>query len=766
MTSGMAYAQDGGAAQGETAQLGDIIVTAQRREQNVQDVPLSVSILGQDRLEQLQLRRFEDYIRFLPSVSANGSNPGFNPTVVVRGIVADVGNVASGSLPPVAQYIDEQPITTIDGAPDLHMYDIARVEQLSGPQGTLFGASSMGGVLRVITNKPDTSRQSFGTDVEINKFSKGSWGGSLEGFANLPLSDTIALRAVAWYVKRGGYIDNVLGTRTYSTGITVDNSRYARDDYNDSQTLGARAALGIDLNDEWTITPSIIWQNTERNGQFSYKPVLGDLQTDAYTREDGEDTWYQAALTVEGKVGDFDLVYAGAYMDRATKQHVNYADYDYLYDQAYGIFPSSARRVDDAGRPIDPRQTLINDNNFSKQSHELRLSSPSDRRFRAVVGAFYQRQVQDIFLNYNIPGLASALSVTGTPGASWITSQQRIDRDYAAFGQSEFDLLPNLTLTAGLRGYRYDNSLFGWFGGRSNERLCIGPSATPSAPCVNLGIIEDGQPVPRRVKGDGVTYRLGATWKISLDHMVYISVSDGFRPGGTNRLGERGQSVLSSATVPYGPDTLTNYELGTRNTILDGRGRINVTLFNQEWRDIQLGIAINGVNFIQNVARARSRGVELSTSFEPIDGLNFSINAAYIDAKLLTSYINRGNVIAPAGARLAYSPRFKGNAIIRYEWEAGIVEPFVQVAQTYQSDVVGGFTNFSRDLFGNFPAYGLTDISAGYRKGKFSLEAYATNLFDHRGVTYRSYLFFRKQTGPYQYVVQPRLIGLRASISY
>lgn len=766
MASSVVHAQDGVQADSENAKSADIVVTAQRREQNLQDVPLSVSILGAETLEQLKLRNFEDYVRFLPSVSTNGSNPGFNSTVVVRGIVADVGNVASGSLPPVGQYLDEQPITTIDGAPDMTVYDVARVEQLSGPQGTLFGASSMGGVLRIITKKPDLKALAYGVDVDLNKTEKGGWGGSLKGFVNIPLNDRIALRAVGWTNKRAGFIDNVPSTWTYSSGITVDNSKFARKDYNDSKTTGGRVALGIELGDNWTVTPSIVGQKSKRNGQFSYKPPLGDLKTDVFTREDGEDNWYQAALTVEGKIGDFDLIYAGAYMDRSTKQHVNYADYDYLYDQAYGIFPSDAQRVDDNGQPIDPRQTLILDNDFTKQSNELRLSSPSDRPFRAVIGAFHQRQVQDIFLNYNIPGLAAALSVSGTPGASWITSQQRIDRDYALFGQAEFDVVPTVTLTAGIRGYRYDNSLFGWFGGRSNERLCIGPPATPSAPCVNLGLIENGRAVPRRVKGDGVTYRLGVTWRITPENMIYFSMADGFRPGGTNRLGERGQAVLSSATVPYGPDTLVNYEVGSRNLLFDGRARLNVTLFNQEWRDIQLGIAINGVNLIQNVAKARSRGVELAAIVEPAPGLTLTINGAYIDAKLLSDYSSNGNIIAPAGARLAYSPRLKANAILRYEWTAGETYPFAQIAQTYQSDVVGGFSNFQRDLFGNYPAYGITDLSAGFYKGKFGVGAYASNVFDKRAVTYRSYLFFQQQAGAYQYVVQPRMVGVWVSYRY
>lgn len=762
-----AFGQAPGETEASETQLNDIIVTAQRRSESVQDVPLSVTVLGAEQLEQLQVQRFEDYLRFLPSVASNGANAGFNATVVVRGIVADQGNVASGSLPTVGQYLDEQPITTIDGAPDLHMYDIARVEQLSGPQGTLFGASSMGGVLRVITNKPDPDKFAAGMDFEINKYTIGSFGGSVEGFVNVPVGNGAALRVVGWYVKEGGYVDNRPGSRTYSTGITVNNSPYARKDYNYAETYGARAALAVPLGENWTVTPSIIAQQRTRNGTSAYVPDYGDLVTETYTREDGEDRWYQAALTVQGQVGDFDILYAGSYLDRSTKQHINYADYDYYYDQQYAIFPSGAQRVDNAGRPIDPRDTLINNERFTKQSHEVRITSPSDKSLRFLAGAFFQRQFQDIDLDYNVPGLADRLAVTGRPGATWVTRQERIDRDYALFGQADFDIADRLTLTAGIRGYRYNNSLFGWFGGKSNEPFCFAPAILNGSPCTNLGTPTGSNSAsPRSVKGDGVTYRLGATFKITPNNMIYFTVADGFRPGGTNRLGERGQQNFGSASVPYGPDKLTNYELGTKNTFWNGRARLNVILFNQEWRDIQLGTAINGVNLIQNVAKARSRGVEVSAGIQPTSGLNLSINGAYVDAKLLSDYIVNGTTIVPANSRLAYSPKFKANAILRYDWTMGEFEPFMQVAQSYQSDTIASFNFRDRNFYDNFPSYGVTDISLGFKKGPLQIEGYATNLFDKRAATYRSYLFYLENIDYYQYVARPRQVGFRTSFRF
>ena len=746
-------------------QLEEVVVTAQRRTENVQDVPVSLQVLGEEQLKQLHVQQFEDYIRFLPSVSSNGANAGFNATVVIRGVVTDQGNIASGSLPAVGQYLDEQPITTIDGAPDLHMYDIARVEQLSGPQGTLFGASSMGGVLRIITNKPDKSGFAGGIDLSSKKFAKGGFGGSVEGFVNLPINDRAALRLVGWLDRVGGYIDNVAATRTYnSTGITVSNAQLAKRDYNDADTLGGRAALAIDLSEHWTVTPSIMAQKRKRNGTSAYNPLVGDLQNEVYVPEDGVDRFYQAALTVQGKIGDFDMIYAGGLFRRKAKQHINYADYDYWYDQLYGTYPT---RVDDAGNNIEPNQTLINENRFTKQSHEVRIASAAADRFRIVAGAFYQRQFQAIDLDYNVPGLASGLSVSTREGAVWLTRQERIDRDYALFGQADFDITKKLTLTAGSRYYRYDNSLFGWFGTRANEAACFGPAVVPGSPCTNLGTLDaNGTPIPRRVKGDGYTYRLGATYKFDRDHMIYVSVADGFRPGGTNRLGERGQQNLGSATIPYGPDSLTNYEIGTRNSFWDRRAKLNLTVFDQEWKDIQLTATIGGVGLIQNVGKARTRGVELTASIEPVSGLNLTVNAAYIDSKLLSDYFFGSTLRAAAGSRLPYSAKFKGNAILRYSWKTGDYEPYAQVAQSYQSSTVGGFTNFERNFFGNYPAYGITDLSLGVGKNPWWVGAYANNVFDKRAVTYRTYVYFVPQSGFYQYAEWPRRFGVYVSYRF
>jgi iron complex outermembrane recepter protein len=237
-----------------------IIVTAQKRSENLQDVPISIIALGTKKLEQLGISNFNDYTKQLPSVSFQTTQPG-STNVYMRGVASGGDGNHSGPLPSVGVYLDEQPVTTIGGALDVHIYDIARIEALAGPQGTLYGASSEAGTIRIITNKPDSGEFSGSVDGEINTVSKGSVGGKIEGYVNAPLGSNAAVRVVGWYQHNAGYIDNIAGTRRFLPqpgGISISNPGFVKNNYNDVDIIGGRAALKIDLNDDWTGTASFL----------------------------------------------------------------------------------------------------------------------------------------------------------------------------------------------------------------------------------------------------------------------------------------------------------------------------------------------------------------------------------------------------------------------------------------------------------------------------------------------------------------------------
>ena len=329
LSSGAALAQETPRNGGDD----EIVVTAQKREENLQNVPISIQALGTRKLDQLNVTNFEDFSKLLPSVSFQSSQPGVT-TVYMRGVASGGDGNHSGSLPSVGVYLDEQPVTTIGGTLDVHVYDIARIESLAGPQGTLYGASSQAGTIRIITNKPSTAGFEGRVDGEINSVKSGGMGGRLEGMINAPIADMAALRMVGWYQRNAGYIDNVAGTRTFCAavdngvggvtcgpgGISVNNAALVEKNFNDAKVYGGRAALKVDLDENWTVTPTVLYQKQTSQGTFVQDPRVGDLQVQRFYPDYRRDRFVQAALTIEGKVGNFDVTYAGASLDRTAFQ--------------------------------------------------------------------------------------------------------------------------------------------------------------------------------------------------------------------------------------------------------------------------------------------------------------------------------------------------------------------------------------------------------------------------------------------------------------
>lgn len=515
--------------------LEEIVVTATRRAERLQDVPISIQAFNTEALKKQGVTDFQDVARLLPSVSYDTSAPGAT-TIYIRGVSSGGDGNHSASLPSVGVYLDEQPITTILGPVDVNFYDIERVEALAGPQGTLFGASSQSGTIRIITNKPKLDKVEGGYDLELNKIDGGGVGGSVQGYYNQPINDRTAIRLVGWYKRDGGYIDNVETTRVFpsSTQAAIDNGQtnvpiqqnnaeFAEDDYNDVVTYGGRVALKIDLNDNWTVTPSLLAQQQLQHGFFAYSADDGDLNISHFAPERSRDRFYQAALTVEGKIGAFDLTYAGSYFQRDAQTRQDYSDYSFFYDSnpdyEYVLY-------DNSGNFIDPSQRINGRERFRKLSQELRISSPSAERFRFVGGLFYQRQVDYITQQYIIDDLADAIEVPGFDDTIWLTQQKRIDRDYAAFSELSYDLLDNLTLTGGVRVFYYNNSLRGFFGfgegfsGSTGVAACrlsdgsLRPPSVPNSPCTNL---DDSQ------NEVNVTQKINATYKLDPDKLVYFT---------------------------------------------------------------------------------------------------------------------------------------------------------------------------------------------------------------------------------------------------
>jgi iron complex outermembrane receptor protein len=744
----------------KAAQLGDVTVTAQKRVENAQAVPLNIDVLSTDKLTEMNVNDFNDYVKMLPSVSVQSLSPGFSQ-VYMRGVASGSNGNHSGPMPSVGIYLDEEPITTIQGALDMHIYDVARVEALAGPQGTLYGASSQSGTIRIITNKPDPTAFAASVSTELNSVDHGTMGYTTEGFVNIPLRENMALRVVAWDEHDGGYLDNVYGTRYYpSSGITADNSSLVHNDLNETWTRGARAALKLDLNDDWSITPTIIGQSEHNNGIFGYDPNVGDLKYSHYAPDTEEDRWVQSALTVQGKIGNFDVVYAFAHLNRSDHTNLDYSDYSFWYDTlghagnptpcsaggtAYGCYVT-----DKNGNLINPAQHIEGIDRYRKTSSELRLSSPKEDRLRFVLGAFTEIQKHEIFQNYQIDGLDPAISVPNFPGTLWLTDQVRRDNDYAGFGEIAYDITDSLTATAGARYYHTVDSLAGFYGfgsiygpGEEGVGTCftdqnLGPY--PGAPCSDLD---------KSTSQSGHVGRANLTYKFDPDKMIYATWSQGFRPGGINRTAE---------LPPYKADYLTNTEFGWKTEWFDHRLRWNGDFFQEDWKDFQYALlGSNGLTEIHNANSARIRGFESNLQWAATYNLTLSGGITLIKSELTANYcgftdandnpvtncpagtINpqTGDAVsgpeAPKGTELPLTAKVKGNLTARYSFDAFGKDAYVQAAWFFEGRRRSDLRIAENDLIGDLPGYGSIDLSAGFKKDQWSFDAYVKNIFDNRG---------------------------------
>lgn len=771
----------------DAADSDEIVVTAQKREQNLQDVPVAITAIGNEKLDQLQVNEFQDVVKFLPSVTIQQGGPGF-AQVYFRGVSSGENANHSASLPTVGTYLDEMPITTIQGALDIHAYDLARVEALAGPQGTLYGASSMAGTLKLVTNAPDTSGFYGNAGVEINNVAHGDFGSVFEGFVNAPLSEKAAMRLVGWYRDDGGYIDNLPGSRRYATsGIRQNNAALVEKNYNDAETYGARLALGIDLDDNWTIKPTVMGQVQNTEGSYARErsgQSTGEYTTVQYNPEGSRDKWINAALTIEGKLGNWDMTLTGGHLRRKTETESDYSDYGYFYDALNGY---GAYWYDNAGNPVSANQYIQGIDRYRKSFGEFRIASPQDASLRFIGGLFWQRQSHNIEQNYIIDNIADSITVPGTASNIWLTKQQRTDRDYAAFGELSFDVTEKLTLTGGARLYKYDNSLFGFFGfargysGNTGVARCItttgadfraNPTGTFAQP------ILDGAPctnVNKNTSDSDAIFKMNATYKLSEDALVYATWSRGFRPGGINRRG---------TLPPYGPDELDNYELGWKTNF--GAFRFNGALYQLDWNNIQLSfLGANGLTEIRNAGIARIRGAEFDVGYRA-GGLSLNAGFSYNDAEIRRDFCRIANatfdcttagnaLLAPAGSRLPVTPKFKGNLIARYEFPVAEWNGHVQLAANHTGSRSTDLRTAQKALKGGLDAYTTLDLSFGVKNDSWSIEAFATNLLDEFGVvnTGVSCVETVCGTGPtpatptggafYDTVIKPRVIGLKFS---
>lgn len=653
-----------------TDQIQEITVTAQRRSENVQNVPIAIQAFTADTLKQLDVTNFDDLIKYLPNVTAPSVGPG-QAQIFMRGLSAgSQGTQSGGSIngfPNVAIYLDDQSGQLPGRNLDVYAADLERVEVLEGPQGTLFGAGAQAGVIRYITNKPKIDVTEGSVTAGYGVTAGGDPNSDVTAVLNLPvIPDTLAIRGVVYDDARGGYINNVPATFTrkptdlgihyanYPAGCgqtggcevppgaaSINNYNLAANAINPVTYQGLRVSALWDIDSEWNALLTQSYQSMDAEGVFYEMPNGSDgeplppqsvtLFNPSYDKDRFENT----ALTVTGRIADLKLVYTGAYLVRNVQQQQDYTNYargvyaDYY--QCHGAEPSKGL----AATCDSPSTTWNETERNTHQSHELRLSTPDDWRMRGILGAFWEElQIQDQlnWLYKTLPACTTSVTagcltdVAPPPGSSvsdpntrndntaFFNDVQRGYRQTAFFTSIDVDIVPKvLTFTAGTRYYRFVNNeegaVVGSFG-------CYEAGPGPcyaSATSINA---EDLHTVYTGFKSRG-----NLTWHITPDVLAYYTWSQGFRPGAFNRNsgcyvpGELGVKLYCSP-LAYAPDTLTNNELGWKAEFLDRRLQWNGALYQEDWNNVQVGFfdpgVLGNVGFGTNGPNYRVRGVETS----------------------------------------------------------------------------------------------------------------------------------------------------------
>jgi len=761
-------------------EIEEVVVTATKRASSTQDIPVAVQAVTEDTLEDLAIGNFEDYIRYLPNVTAGGRGPGQN-TAYIRGMAIEPITVllsgAQGTAPNVAMYLDEQPVTAPARNLDLYATDVQRVEVLPGPQGTLFGASSQAGTIRLITNKPEFDGFDIGVDLSVSTTEYGEESETVETFINIPVNDRIALRAAMYSAEEGGYIDNVPGTFTTNPAVnpaslagtavkydTAHNTALVEEDFNDAKYRGGRFSARGMINEDWDILLQHTEQELRADGVFDYDPEVGDLQATRFFPDSLDDEFGLTAWTLTGRLGALDVVYTGGYLDREIEQSVDYTGYNnsggYIayytctysnpaYITNYGLDPD-AGYVTPGGRECrDPVKGAVIYQTHERNTHEVRISTPQDKKVRVTAGFFYddfQLETQDDYhyaaiqsLGFvpNLP-VSTAAKVNPNdrgPNVAFFNDIRRMEEQMAFFGEVSYDFTDNLELIVGLRYYDMEID----FEGSSN----FGDGIFQGSPATNGVVNKDrgrdydisGGHTTEPLELDDVIVKFTANYKFNDDVLLYGTYSEGFRPGGWNRGGgiPARNPAYPTVSATYESDDVQNYELGWKMTLMDGAMRFNGSAYYVDWTDMQVtrfdpqNVSI--LTFVENAADASIRGVEGDIIYKPSENLTLFGGFSFNDTELKAVF-GQAVELAPVGSELPLTPNHQFSLRARYDWflDNGwntYAMGAIQHASTSYSSVVAA-KRVGQDN------YTQMDASIGATKESWKVELFAENMTNER----------------------------------
>ena len=727
------------AAAGDNLALQEIVVSANRLgDESVQKIPMAISVISPAALDAKGLSGISDFVGQLPSVNMQSVSPGEN-VIDMRGLVTnevDPTNAQERSL--VALYLDDSSIGLEGFNPDLHVYDLERVEVIRGPQGTLYGAGSMAGTIRLITKKPDPTAFLGDADLSVSQTQHGGTNTSIRGMVNLPLiDDKLAARLVLYRSDDSGYIDNVeLGRR----------------DANPAYATQGRLAVRWLPSDTFTLDVSALFARLNAQGRNTVYPQLGAYTYESLTPEPLSDDFKLYNVTADWDLSFAHLISSSSYTQRKIAEDASFESLD-----EYLITPGVRLP---AGN--------VDENDLHEFQQELRLVSRPDQPLRWIAGAYFERDSRFYPQNLVSPGFDSAFgaeigdptfnsqSAYGTPAPDtpFYGTINLVERQFALFGEATYSILPRLDLTLGARYFNFKDDFDLYFTG-------VAGAIAPGEPDTGNG----------QQRSTGVNPRGVLTFKVNDQVIVYGEAARGFRYGGVNEpapvifcANDLEALGLKESPPSFGPDHLWSYTLGEKGTFAEGRWTMNVDAFYIDWDDVQTQHLLTcGYSFAQNAGKITSQGLEWDSKVRATSALTLGLSGSYTDATADGPIVNLG---ASSGDRAPFFPRNIVTASADYDIPLPQGKIEISADYTYRSRA---FTDFSPAAFDYtvIPSSVVLNGSIGYVTDRWSLSVFGTNLTNNHLVS----IVDVNTNGPFQpgnleYWGRPRTIGVHAHVKF
>lgn len=740
-----AFAQDAASAPQETDD-DEIVVTAQKRSERLQDVPASVAVVSADTLNREGSTRFADYAQKVPGLSLTSGRTGISQ-VTLRGITT--GAAQPGST--TGYYIDEAPVGSVNAytggsaiTPDLDPSDLAQIEVLKGPQGTLYGAGAVGGLLKFATTTPSLTEFQATGRAGVNTVAHGEPGYSARGMVNVPLvTDSVALRVSGFYRRDGGYVDNI-------------NPVIGRNNVNSADVRGGRAVLSAKLGADVRLDLSAIAQDITTQGGNSIdvdaatlRPIYGDFKQNRFVREQGFMRLRLYNATLRADVGDVNLVSSTTYQ-RIFFREIGDAT------RSYGSFLTANAPVLAlfAGIAI-PANLGVRVNTIKhteRWSEEARAGIDGIGGVLDLQGGFYWTRESDI---NRIPGIdyfstATGATITTVPQFA-IAKIDSTYEEYSFFANARLHLGEKFDILGGLR-FSHDNQRYV----QDYRGLLI----SISTGAIVTGATTATLAANGKESANITTWLVSPRFKVSDNFMIYGRAANGYRPGGPNPAPPTGGIPLT-----FDPDKLTQYEVGFKASSGDRKLTADAALFYTDWNHVQIQTSGGGFNYLVNGGSARSQGGELSIRYAPMTALSFTANMGYTDAKLTANAPAAGGL---KGNRLPYVPQWTGSVSADYGFAlGGDSELRIGATANYVGDRISDYANkFPKKL----PAYATFDLRAGLDVGGWSIAAFAKNITDKRAFVVVGQQGLAANSTPGAFysasLIQPRTIGAEVSVKF